>query len=52
MPSAKDPLPAAFEVEVVDRGIAEIEREGAWLEAGENRVTSVPNRFQSDPPSI
>ena len=32
------PLPAAFEVEVVIRGIVEVEREAARLEAGEDQT--------------
>ena len=42
------PLPAALQIEVVDRSIAEIEGECPLLETGEDRIAVARDRFQAD----
>ncbi len=46
------PLPAPFEIEVIDRRIAKIEGKRPVLEAGENRISRRHNRFEADPPAV
>ena len=46
------PLPAPFEIEVIDRRIAKIERKRPLLEAGEDRISRRHNRFEADAPAV
>ena len=46
------PLPAAFEVEVVDRGVAKVEREGPLLETREDKSVGRPTPDKANPAAI
>ena len=46
------PLPAAFQIEVVKRGVAEIDGESARLEAGEDRFAGALQGLKSDTSAV
>src|SRR5438105_10559740 len=46
------PLPAPFQVEMVDGGVTEVDRECPGLQAAEDRVAGRSHRLQADSPAI
>ena len=46
------PLPAAFQVEVIKGGIAEIDGERTRLETGEDRLALAAGGLQADTPAV
>ncbi len=48
----ESPLPAAFQVEVIERGVSEVDGKSTWLESGENRITVAVQGLQAHAPAV